>query len=78
MPLNHYAAGPLSATGPIESLQLDEIEIDATESMVTSSPVRTVQIEKLSIQPEEKVDTSSFALLKVIIYYSKGYFYKLL
>ena len=66
MPLNHYANGPLSATGPIETLQLDEIEIDATESMVTSSPVRTVNIEKLTLQPDEKIDTSSFALLKVL------------
>lgn len=32
MPLVHYANGPLSATGPVREMQLDEMEIDGDQN----------------------------------------------
>ena len=61
MPLNHYANGPLSATGPIEALSLDEF---SSSSMETDNS-NLVNIENLQLD-NEKVDTSHFALLKVL------------
>ena len=62
MPLNHYANGPLSATGPIEALALDEF----SNTMETDSGDHSdlVNIGNLQLD-NEKVDTSHFALLKV-------------
>ena len=62
MPLNHYANGPLSATGVVESVQLDEMEIDQPKSQ---SNELTVNMENIQLN-NEKIDTSHFALLKVL------------
>jgi len=62
MPLNHYANGPLSATGVVESVQLDEMEIDQPKSQ---SNELTVKVENIQLN-NEKIDTSHFALLKVL------------
>ena len=62
MPLNHYANGPLSATGVVESVQLDEMEIDQPKSQ---SNELTVNLENIQLN-KEKIDTSHFALLKVL------------
>ena len=62
MPLNHYANGPLSATGVVESVQLDEMEIDQPKSQ---SNELTVNLENIQLN-NEKNDTSHFALLKVL------------
>ena len=52
MPLVHYANGPLSATGPIHDIQLDQMEIDESHN---HNEIK-IEFSELDFKMEEKAD----------------------
>jgi hypothetical protein len=70
MPLDHYAHGPLSATGLINRIELDEMDIDPPVSQIKHSQ-RSSAAEMESEVPldslvNQKAHPAHFKLLKVL------------
>jgi len=70
MPLDHYAHGPLSATGLINRIELDEMDIDAPVSQIMHSQRTSTENMESEVPLDsllnQKAHPAHFKLLKVL------------
>ena len=70
MPLDHYAHGPLSATGLINRIELDEMDIDTPISQIENAQISSREEMESEVALDslvnQKAHPNHFKLLKVL------------